>query len=111
MRFTLTPIETRPTQNASRSLGTSRYQWRGVDAQRGEPGNAGFSEDAGVPGQLNIAVADESIADRNSELAGKMVVTGPGPAERGFLRSDGELFAAWCEFGRHLHDAFEHLSD
>jgi len=40
-----------------------------------------------------------------------MVVTGSCPAECGFFRSDCDLFAAWREFGRHLHDAFEHLSN
>ena len=79
-------------------------------AERGEKAHAGRRKRATILTQNNKSPGGECIGNAYAELAGKMIVTGPGKAHRIVARRTRLIARRRFQRGNRL-DAFQHARD
>jgi hypothetical protein len=90
VRSSLTPIETRSAEDTSRFSHVWRTHGFQIDSDSTKERHARVGDDSGVTGQLRMSFPHQSISERNTKLAGQMVVASASSPERCIARPNNE---------------------
>jgi hypothetical protein len=107
----LAPIEAGAAQGPARPFAVLRHQCFGLDADPAEEPQAALGDDAAFLGEFSMAGSNQGVGQRDTELAGQMVVANARRAQ-GFIPWTGDQPLVRRLIDRcHLHDRFHHAGD